>query len=177
MTESLLRKITFLLLVSAAVCFVWAVGATARKKVELGKSETLQNKLSTMIRANTVITNDLKQSYNKLAVLKKTEQELYSKLEQKNKSLAEAQENKTSAKELDELRKDTENLRNANMLLGEEMIKLKEKEISLQQELRSMIEELESIRSATVTRKKPEQQNAPAAKAKKEIPESKNFGW
>ena len=184
MTESLLRKITVLLVISNVVCILWALGANSRKHVELEKSSSLQTKIQTLSRANTVITDNLKQANNRMFSLKKAEQELHNliaALEDKNKALnqnlATSQEDQNDTdKEFNALKKDAENLKNANMLLGEELIKLKEKEAALQQELLTMKTALESHKTSRVPEKtetaKPAQE-----KPVTEQDKDKNFRW
>ena len=97
MKESILRKLVLLLLLGVVVCGLWAVGANSRKKVELKKSEELNAKLEELIRANTVIVNNLKSANNRLSELKNSERILKKKLtiaEERNDALKKTAEKK-----------------------------------------------------------------------------------
>ncbi len=185
MRESLLRKTAFLFLMTTMICFLWAIGANSRKKVELEKSGDLDLKLDKLIKANTVIADDLKQATNKAAELKKSENATHKelkKIKEKNESLL--QSLKDSQKAINKnasLEKEINYLKNTNTALGEELIKAKEKTVSLQQELKQLTIVLEQQQQLIQQGKKPIREKEekidkqPAENKKGNL--NKNFAW
>lgn len=191
MKESILRKLVLLLLLGVIVCGLWAVGANARKRVELKKSEELNAKLEKLIKANTVIVNDLKSANNRLADLKSSERILKKQLavaEEKNEVLAKTAEKiavveSDSGKDVEELQKEAETLKSTNSALGEEILNLKEKDADLKKQIAELKAQLESAEKDTPSRRK--RRKDLEEEKKEEKPESsttlpssnKNFSW
>jgi hypothetical protein len=165
MKESILRKLVLLLLLSTIVCILWAVGANARKRVELEKSKELNQRLEKLTLANTVITDNLKTIQNRIAELKQKEFELKSNLE---KQQEEKQLLKQKIEGQTEDSEELELLKQTNNSLGEELLRLKEQDLALRQE----IELLKAGSKQTKTKDKDQTEkdskteNSPA-----------NFGW
>jgi len=188
MRESLLRKIIFLFLLTTIISILWAIGANARKKVEVVKSSGLNLTLEQLRRANTVLTNDVKQANNKIGGLKKAQQALkknISDIENNHAPLREAlkkaeKENEVLQAKLKVAQKETGNLKNINNTLGEEIVKLKKENSALSGEIKQLkatLEELETKKTKK-GRTRNHSQHQTEKTGNHQLPADKNnFAW
>ncbi|MBU4305115.1 MAG: hypothetical protein KJ893_05805 [Candidatus Omnitrophica bacterium] len=188
MRESLLRKIVFLFLLTTIISILWAIGANARKKVEVVKSSGLNLNLEQLRRANTVLTNNVKQANNKLSGLKKAQQALEKKIsdiENNHAPLREAlkkaeNENAGLQAKLKAAQKETGNLKTINNTLGEEIIKLKKENSVLSGEIKQLKTMLEGLKTekSRKGRKQSQSQNEAKKTDNSQLPANKNnFAW
>jgi len=174
MKETVLRKLSLFFILTTVICLLWAIGANSRKKVELQKSNTLNDKLSSLTLANTVITDDLKKAHNRLAELKFSEQSLKTAIDdyqKKSKSLEkELKGQGQTTPDFRALLEEAKILKAANIALGEELLKLGQRDTNLQAELENLKAELE----AAQTKKKKKKSRKRTTNSNRE---SNHFDW
>ncbi|MBI4846111.1 MAG: hypothetical protein HY810_06550 [Candidatus Omnitrophica bacterium] len=181
MTESLLRKTIVLFLSTTIICFLWAIGSSSRKKVELVKSSELYKKLDDFTKANTVIINDLKNANNQVAALKKSHNAMKESLAQAEKEKESLQEKLKIAQqqydknnqELFALKNELTHIKKANSVIGDELISLKEKNLNLLEEIKKLNRELIKFRAKSPQKKT--SQNSQKDEQKNQLTPNKNF--
>ncbi len=184
MKESIQRKLLLLLLVSAIISLLWAIGSNSRKKVELVKSGSLESKLEKLIQANSAIVNDLKETRNRLSTLAHSERILKKSLAietEKNEAMKQTIEKATTSAmgkitSIEELAKDAESLKNTNLALGEELLVLKTKDAHMRTEIEKLRAQLAQTQQHTSSQRRRKQ--IPTKKGKQEEDSSnKNYNW
>ncbi len=185
MNDSLLRRIVFILVLISLISFLWAIGANSRKKVEMKKRDTLQQRLDKLTKANTVITTELKTVNNKLAGLQEAKLNLEDKLaheQAKGEALQKVLKNdplkqRQLADQLKSLKDESADLKKSNQILGEELLKLKQQDLNLQKELSVIKSAGAASGNSKPERHERKKEEKAGAKASSSPSDSNNFAW
>ena len=180
MKSSFLKRVSIILLSLSIFCVLFATGSYSRKRVEIEKNKTLDEKIKKLTKANTVITTNLKLTKNTVSDYNNTIKALKRSLKESEKKYALLEENfeaikenyKKTSQKLNELKK-------VNYALGEELTSLKEKELSLKikiQKLQGTYKEASPLKKDALRKNKKtsDSNNSGIFSPKKS---KSNFGW